>query len=161
MLKPAILYKDAIFRKMQEYYYSDDMLYYMGSLDNFLPNIAEEPGDNLFQYAIIDSDDKLIGFFTYSINWYSSIAHNFGVFSFDRSNHIVGFDVYKELLKLINDYKLHKLEWRMVGGNPVERHYDRFCKKYNGNKIILRDCIKDKFGKYHDDIIYEVFPNEK
>ena len=44
----------------------------------------------------------------------------------------------------------------MVGGNPVEKHYDKFCKKYNGKKFILTDAVKDKYGKYHNDVIYEI-----
>jgi hypothetical protein len=48
----------------------------------------------------------------------------------------------------------------MVGGNPVERSYDRFCNKYGGTKHVLKDAMKDECGNYHDDIIYEiVFPN--
>ena len=47
----------------------------------------------------------------------------------------------------------------MIGDNPVERSYDKFCKKYHGVKHVLRDAIKDKYGKYHDDIIYEIICN--
>lgn len=43
-----------------------------------------------------------------------------------------------------------------VGGNPVEKHYDKFCKLHNGKKHILKDSIRDKSGNYHDDIIYEI-----
>ena len=44
----------------------------------------------------------------------------------------------------------------MVGGNPIEKHYDKFCFNHNGTKHILKDAFKDKYGKYHDDIIYEI-----
>ena len=47
----------------------------------------------------------------------------------------------------------------MVGNNPVEKHYDKFCKKYNGNKYILKDALRDKQGIYHDDVIYEIVFN--
>ena len=46
--------------------------------------------------------------------------------------------------------------WRMVGGNPVEKHYDRFCDRYNGKKFVLTDAIKDRYGIYHTDVIYEI-----
>ena len=49
----------------------------------------------------------------------------------------------------------------MVGGNPVEKHYDKFCKKYHGKKFVLTDAIKDRYGKYHDDIIYEIIFNRR
>ena len=44
----------------------------------------------------------------------------------------------------------------MVGGNPAEKHYDKFCKKYNGKKFIFTDCFKDRNGNYHNDIVYEI-----
>ena len=156
MLIPAIIKKKEILETFKKYYYSDDMMYETGGLDNWLPNIQEQTGENNFQYAIVDEKENLIGFLAYRINWYSSCASCFGLISFDRGNPIIGKDLFAEIKKLIYEYKLHRIEWRMVGGNPVERHYDKFCKKFNGTKHILKDVVKDKYGQYHDDIIYEI-----
>lgn len=155
MLCPAIIYKDEICNKFKEYYYSNDMLNYNGCLFSSVPQISEEPSDSVFQYAIVDKGE-VVGYFCYQINWYAKNAFNFGLFSFDRKNKIVGVDVYRELKKLIKEYRLHRIEWRMVGDNPVEKHYDKFCKKYNGRKYVLRDAVKDKYGNYHNDVIYEI-----
>lgn len=155
MLKPAILYKDEIHKKFQEYAYSDDLIYYTGYLGNEMPIINENNDGYNFQYAIV-KDGKLIGYFTYCIDWYTSCASRFGLFSFDRGNSTIGLDVYREMKKLINDYRLHRIEWRMIGGNPVEKHYDKFCKKFNGKKFVLTDAVKDMQGKYHEDVIYEI-----
>lgn len=35
----------------------------------------------------------------------------------------------------------------------------QYCDKVGGTKHVLRDAIKDKYGKYHDDIIYEIINN--
>ena len=156
MLIPAILKKNEIQEAFKRYYYSDDMMYETGSLSNWLPNIQEETESGQYQFAIVDSHENLLGYLDYRIDWYNSCAHRFGLISFDRGNPIVGKDLFNELNKLINDYKLHRIEWRMIGGNPVERSYDKFCKKYNGTKHVLKDVVKDKYGKYHDDIIYEI-----
>ena len=43
MLKPAIMYKDEIKKQMQKYFYTDDMMYEVGELDNYVPEIADEP----------------------------------------------------------------------------------------------------------------------
>lgn len=141
---------------MRAYYYTDDMMYESGGLSNWTPDIREEPESGRFQYAIVDSNGKLVGYLDYFVDWYSSCASRFGLMSFDRGNITVGRDLYAELNKLLNEYKLHRIEWRMIGGNPVERSYDRFCNKHNGTKHVLKDAIKDKYGKYHDDIIYEI-----
>lgn len=159
MLIPAIIKKSEILEAFQRYYYSDDMMYETGSLGNWLPNVQEETEDGRFQYAIVDSKEELVGYLEYHIDWYNSCAYRFGIFSFDRGNPIVGKDLLNELRKIIYDYKLHRIEWRMIGGNPVERSYDKFCSKFNGTKHILKDAVKDKYGKYHDDIIYEIINN--
>ena len=158
MLVPAILYKDEIRKRFAEFNYTEDMVFYTGYLGNSLPRIEDSGDGGGYQYAIIDND-KLIGYFTYSIDWYSSSARCFGLFSFNRNNKLIGLDVRRELRKIINDYHIHRLEWRMVGGNPVEKHYDKFCEKYRGKKFVLTDVIKDRYGKYHDDVIYEIIFN--
>ena len=74
------------------------------------------------------------------------------------ANIVVGKDVFDKLEELVN--KFHRVEWRAVGGNPACRGYDNFIKRHNGNKHILKDCIRDKNGNYHDDIIYEIVKKE-
>ena len=50
----------------------------------------------------------------------------------------------------------------MVSGNPVEKHYDKFCQKYRGKKYVLTDVFKDRCGKYHNAVIYEtIFEQEE
>ena len=156
MLVPAILYKEQILQAFKERYYSDDMMFYMGCMDNWLPNIQEEINGCIQQYAIVNSQGKLLGYLDYQIDWYNACAYRFGIMSFDKGNPIIGKDLLRELNKLIYEYELHRIEWRMVGGNPVEKSYDKICQKFNGTKHILKDVIKDKYGKYHNDIIYEI-----
>lgn len=155
MLKPALVYKEEIQHEMSNYIYNEDMLLYNGSMEFYTPNFENEGDGTLYQYAIVD-EDKVIGYLTYHVDWYASCANRFGLFSFDRRNSTVGIDVYREIRKLIYSYKIHRIEWRMVSGNPVEKHYDKFCRKYNGRKHILRDAIRDRQGCYHDDVIYEI-----
>ena len=154
MLVPAILYKDEIIKCMQKYFYTDDMMFETGCMENWVPNIVESPEEGCYQWAIVDSKDKLIGFLVYRVDFYVSKAYNFGLFSFDRGNSLVGKDVFNKLEELVST--LHRVEWRAVGGNPACRGYDSFIKRHNGNKHILKDCIKDRNGNYHDDIIYEI-----
>ena len=158
MLVPAILYKEQIKKEFQKYYYTIDMLYETGCMCNWSPEIAECPNESQFQYAIVDKNEKLIGYLGYSVDWYASKAYNFGLFSFDRGNILVGRDVFDKLEELIKT--LHRVEWRAVGGNPACRGYDSFIERHNGTKHVLKDSIKDKSGKYHDDIIYEIVSEE-
>ena len=154
MLKPAILFKNEIQSKMKEWYYTDDMMFETGCLDNWYPDIPDCPDGSLYQYAIVDKKENCIGFLSYYIDWYSDNVSRFGLFSFDRGNPLVGRDLFSEMEKLVKRH--HRVEWRMVGGNPVEKSYDNFCKMHNGNKVILHDVLKDRDGNYHDDVIYEI-----
>ena len=158
MLVPAILYKDEIIEKMQNYFYTDDMMYEVGELDNQVPDIADEPDRETFQYAIVDDKENLIGYLAYHVDWYASCAYNFGLFSFDRGNILIGRDLFSKMEELV--HRFHRLEWRMFGGNPVEKSYDNFCKKHNGTKHILKDVTKDRDENYHDHVIYEIINEE-
>lgn len=160
MLKPAILYKEEIQKNFQKYYYTQDMFYETGCFENWCPNLDTD-NESLFNWAIVDSKDNLIGFLSYSIDFYSSNMSRFGLISFDRGNIIVGKSVFDEIERCIKEYHLHRVEWRMVGGNHAERGYDHFLKRYGGTKHILKDALKDRQGKYHDDIIYEIIIQEQ
>lgn len=34
----------------------------------------------------------------------------------------------------------------MVQGNPVEKHYDNYCKHYNGKKFVFTDFLRIDTG---------------
>ena len=59
------------------------------------------------------------------------IPYNFAIFSFDKGNPIIGEDLYTKLEELVD--KFHRVEWRMVGGNPAERSYDKFLEVWNSS----------------------------
>lgn len=154
MLVPAILYKEQIKTEFQKRFYTMDMLYETGCNSQWCPDISDEPEEGVFEYAIINGRGKLIGYLSYQVDYYSSNAYNFGLMSFDRGNPIIGKDLFEKMEELVST--MHRVEWRMIGGNPVERHYDRFCAKYGGAKYILHDSVRDKNGKYHDNVVYEI-----
>lgn len=155
MLIPAMLYRDEIITAFKKHIYNNDMIFYSGWNGYSLPEISDEFDGINYRFAIIDHDN-VVGYFCYTYDTYSDCLRNFGLYSFDRTNQTIGKDVYLQIRRLLKEYKPHRMEWRMIGGNPVEKHYDRFCKKYRGKKFILTDAIKDRYGKYHNDVIYEI-----
>ena len=126
MLVPAVLYKEQITKEFQKLYYTEDMLFETGCLEQWRPEIEDIPSAGRFDYAIV-SGNKLIGFLSYQVDYYCSSAYNFGLMSFDRGNPIIGKDVFEKLEELVST--LHRVEWRMIGGNPAERGYDAFCER--------------------------------
>jgi hypothetical protein len=140
MLVPAIIYKDEIEKEFAQYLYTEQYFYYIGRAHcNHLVRI--DTNDGAYQYAIIDKDENLIGYFEYTVDPCLDTVRGFGLFSFDKGNPIIGRDVLKAMEELVENY--HRIEWRMVAGNPVQRHYDKFCKRHNGNILVLHDETKE------------------
>ena len=157
MLKPALLYKEDLLKSFTKYLYTEDYFLYNGyDCGSVLPNI--EPKENLYQFAFVDKHNKPIGFLTYRINSLTDTVCDFGLFSFERGNSIIGIDLFKKLNELIA--KHHKVEWCVIEGNPVKKHYDKFCKMNNGNILHMHDTIRDLDGQYRDSYLYEII-NQK
>ena len=162
MLVPAVLYSQEIEEKTKEFFYTDDMLYWTGSVYSYSfevnINSTNKSGEQVFQYAVINENKELIGIICYTIDLYASCVYQFGIFSFVRNTMTFAADLVKVLNNLSH---YHRIEWRCMGGNPVSRHYDKFCEQHNGTKYILHDVFKDKKGNYHDSYIYEIInPNK-
>lgn len=155
MLKPAICYKAELESALREYFYTDDMMFYQGCINSYLIEIDYKAEDGNYQYAVVDGDSKLIGYISYRIDYYSSCAYNFGAFSFDRGNPIMGKELFNLLERLIK--QCHRVEFRAVSGNPAVKGYDAFLKRHEdiGNKHIFKDEFRDRQGKYRDAYLYE------
>lgn len=153
MLKPALLYKDEIYKKFAEYMYEDEYFFYSACRDGVLiPEIKSK--DCLYQFAIVNKYDKICGYIKYSVDVWNDAVYGFGLYSFDKGNVLIGKDTFELLKTLVKTYR--RIEWNCVSGNPAERSYDKFCSLYDGNKVLLHDAIKDKYGNFHDSIIYEI-----
>jgi hypothetical protein len=158
LLVPAILYAEEIETAFAKELYSERYFYYSGYVySNGLPEIRAE--DNEYQYAIIDSQKKLIGYLAYRVSNLGDCVYNFGLYSFDRGNILIGIDLFNKMEELVANF--HRIEWKMIGGNPVKKHYDKFCKKHKGKIVRLRDVTKDDSGNYHDEYIYEIINKKK
>lgn len=131
------------------------MMYYMGGVDSYLLTVNDNGEDGMYQYAVVGKENNLVGFISYHLDRYSSCAYNFGAFSFDKGNPLMGKELYGLFEKLIST--LHRVEFRAVSGNPAVKGYDKFLGKHSdiGKKHVLKDVFKDTNGKYHDDYIYE------
>lgn len=152
MLIPAIARKAELEQLFAEHIYDDDMFLYNGYPHyNSIPDFTLK--ENIYRWAIVD-DDKVIGYFTYHIDTHSDNVCSIGLYSFDRGNPLVGIDIYRKMKQLAKNHR--RVEWRMIGGNPVKKHYDRFLKRMNGRKVMLKKLVKDMHGKYRDEYIYEI-----
>lgn len=157
MLVPAILCKEVLEKLFAEHSYDEDMFFYDGCLHcNTIPDIT--PKENIYKWAIVDKD-RVIGYFSYLIQPNVDTVCSFGLYSFERNNSLIGVDVYRKMKELIKTHR--RVEWCMIEGNPVQKHYDRFCKRYNGSKAILHKVARNPDGEYCDEYIHEILKNEE
>lgn len=157
MLKPAILYKDEIDRLFAENLYTERFFYYTGYAGcNELPNIKAQ--DDYFQFAEVN-EGTVTGYFAYHIDAVNDTVDRFGLFSFIPNNIYLIKDVFVSLEHLVKNHR--RVEWRVIGGNPVVPNYDRFCKQYGGNKVTLHAVTKDLNGNWRDEHIYEIINKER
>lgn len=160
MLVPAIIYKNEITTEMSKRMYDESFFLYTGYIGSNPDIVCDNFNGSTYQFAIVDKQ-KLIGYFEYCWNVYCKSVNQFGLISFDSGNKRIGVDVLHEIKKPLHERSVHRIEWRMVGGNPVERHYDNFCRRHGGKKHVLKDALRDKHGNFRDDIIYEIIKNEE
>lgn len=156
MLKPAIMYKEQIQNEMKSKFYTDKMFFYSGYNGQCNISISDEPKIGEYDYASVDENGNLVGYIGFFVDLYERMAYNFGLISFDEGNITLASDLNSVMDMLINDFHLHRIEWRAIEGNPACRAYDRFCKKYGGNKYVMHDVVRDVSGKYHNSYIYEL-----
>lgn len=156
MLKPSKLYEEELQRLYCERWYDDGMQFYTGfsgSNELYIPDNDYEQ----HHFASVDNDGNVIGFIAYHIDYFSGIADNFGIMSFKKTNYTFAKDLYTAIDNLFMKYKVRSINWRMIGDNPVEKHYRRFCKKYGGREVgKLTKSVRFADGSYHDDYLFEL-----
>ena len=138
--------------------YSEDYMFYTNSRDL---EIIDFKDPDRFHWASIKQkivDDEKVeyctGYFAYSIDFATKSVYDIAMMSFTKMNVQFMYDVYCKLIELMSTF--NRLEFECISGNPAMKTYDKFVAKYNGQKIVLHNCIMDIHGKLHDKIIYEV-----
>lgn len=156
MLEPAIVHEKELLELFAKEIYTSDYFYYVGYPHYFdLPKI--KPMENVYQWAIVDKG-RVIGYLAYEVDGLVDCASKFGLYSFDRGNPLIGYDLFKKMEELVARH--HRVEWRVIQGNPVIRHYDKFCMRHHGNKVVLHDVTKGLGGEYLDEYCYEIIRND-
>lgn len=157
VLVPAILKKNELEQAFAKELYSNKYFYYTGYAHSHeLPKI--ELMDNKYQYAVVDSKDNVVGFFSYIVNPVTDTVNQFGLYAFGDGNPLVGLDARRKMEELVCMYR--RIEWCVIGGNRAEKSYDKFCRRHWGHKTILHECVKDVYGVYHDCITYEILKDK-
>jgi len=177
MLVPAIQYKDEIEKQFQRIQYSEKYLWYTGSIDNYDMEVKTE-GDK-FAFAIVEPCINqycelwydVIGYISFRVDWYASCAYNFSLIRFhDKGTKVSQRRIttaIREVIRMIESFNLHRIDFRCVSGNPALEKYDKLMAriivqgKYHVESGAFHDNIRDYRGNYHDTICYELIRREE
>lgn len=183
MLVPASTYKETIEHEFKKIQYSNKYLWYTGSIDNYDLEVKTE--EDKFAFAIIEPmNEELVGYVSFRVDWYCSMAYNFSLIKF-KDVYIKGKQLadgswerikistrimcmaIREVIRMIESFNLHRIDFRCVSGNPAEEKYDKIVDKivdkgvYDCYVPVFKDNIRDKQGNYHDTLVYELIRIEE
>ena len=153
MLVPAQLYKEELKRELISRWYEPRYSHYFAGWKDEL-----SIGDNANyrrDFAYLDAEGKLAGFFSYRYNNSDRGMDNFGLMGFKDNNIPMVREVIKHCLEMFTSGQAQRLEFWAFADNPVCKLYRRFAKNYGGVEVahLHRTVFYD--GKYHDSVVWE------
>lgn len=154
----AKLYEEQIRRKMWEIWYDEKYQYYFGGNHRNDLSLADNNNDYPRRsFAVLDRNDELIGYISYSVDTELRIAQWFGAINFTDDKLTFGRALRQVITDCFIKFGLEVVEWNVICGNPIEPSYDKICEKLGGRIIGVRHRRAiDLAGNIHDDKSYEI-----
>ena len=173
MLVPAITYKESIEKQFRLLSYSDRLLLYTGSIENYDWEIKTDV--DKYDFAIVHSG-QVVGYISFRVDWYCSCAYNFGLMKFlntyfdnttqeYKSSAPLIISAVREVVQMIKRFNLHRIDFRCVSGNPAMRGYMGILKQvqkqgYSIRTVDFIDNIRDRDGQYRNTTMFELIKRE-
>ena len=157
MLAFAMDYEDALRRTDRANWMNPNTKwYYVDGREKEI--VIDKDTWNNIQMVSVDSEGNIHGYFAVAVDEMLNRLHSMGVINYSHKCDIAFSKDFYQLLKyLFVDRGFYKLEWTVVIGNPIEKMYDRFCRKAGGNIIgISHDSIMLRDRKPYNEQHYEV-----
>ena len=130
---------------------------YYFTTDYFVKPVIYQDESYGFYYVSIDDKNNIIGYVGCEYCKDGSYsAESFKLINFtEKPSYIFAKDVFCFVDKLFNEIKIDHMSWWCMKGNPAEKIYDKFIKKYNGDKSsVIPRCYYTKSYGYRDACIY-------
>jgi hypothetical protein len=102
--------------------------------------------------------NEVIGYLKYNIDRDANVAYGMQIVNFkSKSNIYFSRDLNKFLIDIFEKFHFRKLKFCCYVGNPIEKMYDKYIKKYGGRIVgIEKENNKLIDGKYYDLKLYEI-----
>ena len=160
MIKPAILYKEELQKKIAETWFDPDYMYYYDTTPG-IPDIADKP-DNQYQFVSVNEQGEVVGFFSYWVYEPSKRAMNFGLMAFRKHNRTFMKDAIQMFKDMFLKYGIESAEWRCYADNEeAVKLYRNIIARYGGVEVgTLRKNGAPQNRKICDTIIFEIIKEE-
>lgn len=102
---------------------------------------------------------RVIGYIGYSIDRADlDSAYALNIINFEeRPSVTFARDLGNALTDIFEKYKLRKLSFSVVIGNPIEKSYDKMCNMYGGRIVgVKKKHVRLIDGELYDEKLYEV-----
>lgn len=101
---------------------------------------------------------KVIGYLAYRIDRRTNTAENLAAINFGGKNLAFSRDFRQFLKDIFEKFRFRKLVFGVYVGNPAEKMYDRYIRKFGGRIIgTERAATMLLDGKFYDYKQYEIF----
>lgn len=160
MLDLAMEYEESIQKAFRKTWLNDKYKFF-----NYAPSYGKIYLDNTthMEHAFVsmDKDENVIGFIRYSINRDTHAAIDLIIINFGGNDLIFAKDLLVTIKDIFEKFNFNKLNFSVIIGNPVEKHYDRLIERFGGRVIgISKDDVKLHDGKIYDRKLYEISYDE-
>lgn len=103
-------------------------------------------------------NSKVIGYLSYSIDRRTNSANSLAAINFGGKNLTFSRDFRQFLNDIFEKFGFRKLTFGVFVGNPVEKMYDRYIRKFGGRIVgINKEAGLLMDGKFYDYKEYEIF----
>lgn len=158
MIRSAGLYENELLEEFERIKYTEKMALCTAGVRSLKPKLYDATGKHHCLVSVDKKSGKLIGYISYDCKWYESVADNLFIVSFRKTRYEFALDLAKVIRCIFFKYNMRKIEFKVVSGNPVDRHYQSFVKRMGGVEAgRYKDSVRLPDGTYHDVIMYEVF----
>jgi hypothetical protein len=155
MLVPAQLHREELKQLTTERWFEERYKWYFAGEYYEL-----QIGDN-FQYrrsfACLDSNGKIVGYFSHNYNEHDRRMRDFGLMSFVNG---INRTLVNDVQNYVKDMFLNKgaisLELWAFSDNPVCKLYNHYVKEHGGKKLCELTNSAFFNGKFHNTSIYEI-----
>lgn len=121
---------------------------------------ADESTWNKHEFVSV-KNNKVIGYLSYNIDRRTNSANSLVAINFGERNLTFSRDFRQFLSDIFEKYGFRKLTFGVFIGNPAEKMYDRYIRKFGGRIVgINKEAGLLIDGKFYDYKEYEIFRND-